>query len=118
MGQTTMRLVHWAPRVCGVLMAAFLALFALDAFDGRSFVAALPYFAVHLIPTFIVLAIVAVAWRVEWFGGAAFLAVALAYALMVNWRMDWVAGVSGPLLVISGLFFASWRQTLAATRTP
>jgi hypothetical protein len=118
MGNTTRQFVRWAPRVCGLLMAAFLALFALDAFDGRSFLAALPYFAVHLVPTFIVLAIVAVAWRAEWFGSAAFLAVALAYALMVNWRMDWVAGISGPLLLISVLFFASWRQRLATVRTP
>jgi hypothetical protein len=118
MGRTTEKVVRWAPRVCGLLMAAFLALFALDAFDGRSFVTGLPAFAIHLIPTYIVLAIVAVAWRAEWFGGAAFLAVAVAYGMMVGWRMDGVAGISGPLLLVSGLFFVSWRHHLTATRTP
>jgi hypothetical protein len=110
--------VRWAPRVCGLLMAGFLALFAVDAFDGRSFVAGLQAFAVHLIPTYIVLAIVAVAWRAEWFGAAAFLAVAVAYGMMVGWRLDWMAAVSGPLLLVSALFFVSWRHHLTPTRTP
>ena len=109
MGTTTEQFLRWAPRVCGLLMAAFLALFALDAFDGRSFAAGLWAFAVHLVPTYIVLAIVAVAWKAEWFGAAAFLAVAIAYGMMVDWRMDWVAGISGPLALVGVLFLVSWR---------
>jgi hypothetical protein len=118
MGKTTEQVVRWAPRVCGLLMAAFLALFALDAFNGQSFAAGLLGFAIHLVPTYIVLAIVAVAWRTEWFGAAAFLAVAVAYGMMVGWRLNWMAAVSGPLLLVSALFFVSWRHHLTPTRTP
>ncbi|CAN5535148.1 hypothetical protein BH23ACI1_BH23ACI1_29080 [soil metagenome] len=100
MDVTTAQVVLWAPRLAGILLAAFLAVFALDG--------------AHLAPALMVLAIVAVAWRAEWFGAAAFLAVALGYALMVNWRLDWMAVISGPLVVVSVLFLASWRQRLAA----
>ena len=41
-------LLIWTPRVLGVLVCAFLSLFALDAFSGgRSFAEALPDFLIH-----------------------------------------------------------------------
>lgn len=110
MTRTWATLVMWAPRVAGLLMAAFLAIFALDAFEGRSVLAAIPAFAIHLIPSFLVLAVVAIAWKFEWVGAAAFLALAALYAVMVHGRIDWVAAISGPLVVIGVLFLASWRQ--------
>jgi hypothetical protein len=114
MNVTMAQVVRWAPRVAGILLAAFLSAFALDAFEGRSFVSGLPHFGIHLAPALMVLAIVAVAWRAEWFGAAAFLAAALGYALMVNWRLDWMAVISGPLVAVSVLFIASWRQRLVS----
>jgi hypothetical protein len=108
--KTSAALLLWAPRVTGILMAAFLGLFALDAFDGRSFLAALPAFAIHLIPSFLVLAVVAIAWKAEWIGAVAFLGLAVLYAVMVRGRIDWVALISGPLVIIGVLFLASWRH--------
>ena len=111
----------WAPRAGGIVVAAFLALFALDAFDGRPLMAALPEFAIHLIPSFLVLAAVALAWRLEWVGGVAFLGLALVYAVMVRGRTDWIAVISGPLLVVGLLYLAAWRRHGAvrgARRTP
>lgn len=99
----------WAPRIAGILVALFLGLFALDAFDGRSFLGGLGPFAIHLIPTYIVLALVALSWRFEWVGAAAFFILALAYAVMVRWRLDWVAAISGPLMIVGVLFLLSWR---------
>ena len=43
-------LLFWAPRVIGIGATLFLALFALDAFDGPSLWAVLPEFAMHLVP--------------------------------------------------------------------
>lgn len=105
------RLAYWAPRALGLLSSAFLALFALDAFSGRSFREGLPGFAVHLIPAFALLALVAVAWRYERLGAAVFFLLALGYALMVGWRLDWVAAISGPLIVVGLLFLVSWSQS-------
>ena len=94
----------WAPRVAGVAVSLFLALFALDAFDGGPLTETVPAFLVHLLPTAIVGAAVAVAWRHPWFGAAAFGALALGYAAMVPSRPDWILIVGGPLAVTAALF--------------
>lgn len=100
----------WLPRISGILVAGFLALFALDAFNDTSFVAALPEFAIHLIPSLLVLTVVAIAWRFEWIGAVAFVGLAALYATMARGRLDWIVAISGPLLVVAALFLASWRQ--------
>jgi len=110
MTQTSQMLLFWGPRIAGLIVAGFLALLALDAFNEGSFVAALPAFAIHLLPSLVVLTAVAVAWKSEWIGAAAFIALAVIYAVMVRGRVDWMAAISGPLLVVGLLFVASWRQ--------
>ncbi len=109
MTRTTATLLLWIPRIAGILLAALLGIFALDAFDGRSFVEGLPAFAIHLIPSYVVLVVVAIAWRFEWIGTVAFLGLAVLYAVMVRWRMDWVAIISGSLIVVGVLFLVSWH---------
>ncbi len=110
MKTTSTALLLWAPRVGGILVAAFLGLFALDAFDGRPVIAALPAFAVHLLPSLLVLAVVAAAWKVEWIGAVAFLALAVLYAVLVHGRLDWIAVISGPLVTVAVLFLVSWGR--------
>jgi hypothetical protein len=108
---STQNLLLWAPRIAGLLVAAFLALFALDAFNETgSFVGALPAFAIHLIPSLLVLMVVAIAWRFEWIGAIAFIALAVLYAVMARGRLDWIAVISGPLVLVGVLFLVSWRQ--------
>ena len=106
----------WGPRVAGLALAVFLGLFALDAFDGRSFVEALPAFAIHLIPSLLVLAVVAIAWRLEWIGGIGFISLAVLYAVRVHGRVDWIAAISGPLVLVGVLFLVSWRYHAAVHR--
>src|SRR5262245_50321223 len=96
--------LFWTPRIAGILVAGFLALFALDAFNRTSFVAALPEFAIHLIPSLLVLTVVAIAWRFEWIGAIAFVGLAALYAAMDGGRPDWILAISGPLLVVGALF--------------
>jgi hypothetical protein len=110
MNRTSAALLLWAPRIAGILVAAFLGLFALDAFDGRSFVAALPEFALHLVPSLLVLAVVAAAWKFEWIGAVAFFGLAVLYAVMVRGRLDWIAVISGPLAIVAVLFLVSWSR--------
>ena len=103
--------VLWAPRILGILVALFLGLFALDAFDGmRSVVEALPGFAIHASPAVALLLIVAVSWRWEWVGGVACTALALLYAAVTLPRLDWILIVAGPLLMVGVLFLVSWRH--------
>jgi hypothetical protein len=114
MTTSTASVLLWAPRVAGVAVALFLALFALDAFDGRPLLEAVPGFLIHLAPAGIVLAIVLLAWRLPLVGAAAFPLLALGYAMMVRWRLDWVAVIGGPLVAVGLLFLASWRFRAAA----
>jgi len=105
------KILLWGPRIAGLLVAAFLALFALDAFnESSSFVAALPAFAIHLMPSLLVLAVVVIAWRFEWIGAIAFIALAILYAMMVRGRLDWIVAISGPLALVGVLFLVSWRR--------
>ncbi len=103
------------PRIAGLVFAGFLTLFALDVFIRSPFVAALPAFAIHLIPSLIVLTVVAIAWRFDWIGAASFIALAVVYAVIVGGRVDWIAAISGPLVIIGLLFLASWRYRARPT---
>ena len=100
-------LITWGPRVIGVAVTGFAALFALDAFDGRPIVEVLPGFAMHLIPAALVGLVVAVAWRFPWVGALAFAGLAVTYAAMVPRRPDWILIISGPLLLTAVLFALS-----------
>ena len=110
MTNTSQTLLLWGPRIAGLLIAGFLAIFALDAFNEGSFVAALPAFAIHLIPSLLVLTVVAVAWKFEWIGAIAFIGLAVLYAMMVRGRLDWIVSISGPLMLVGVLFLVSWRH--------
>jgi hypothetical protein len=104
-------LLLWSPRILGIALSVFLGLFALDAFEpGKPLMRALTDFAIHLVPAALVLAIVALSWRHEWFGGVAFILLAAAYAVMVRFRLDWILVISGPLLTVGVMFLWSWRH--------
>jgi hypothetical protein len=109
MTTTGAAVVLWAPRIAGIAVSLFLALFALDAFNGKSFFEALPEFVIHLAPAFLVLAVVALAWRAPLIGAAACLMGAVGYGMMVHWRLDWMAVIAGPLVVVGVLFLLSWQ---------
>lgn len=99
----------WTPRIAGIALALFLSLFAFDAFEeGKSVAQAVPAFAMHLIPSFAVLAAVALSWRFPLAGAVVFTGLALAYAISVHWRLDWIAVIATPLVIIALLFAASW----------
>ena len=107
----------WAPRIVGILVCVFLGLFALDAFeDGMTVSQALPGFFVHLAPTAVLLAVVALSWRWEWIGGLAFTGLAAAYAYVARNHVSWIVTVSGPLLLTGILFFWSWLGRLRRQR--
>ena len=105
------RLLLWGPRILGVLVSMFVGLFALDAFNqGTPFLQALPGFFIHMLPAFILLALVSASWRREWIGGVGFIALAVAYSMMARGHVDWMLAISGPLLVVGTLFLWSWRH--------
>lgn len=96
----------WGARVLGLAVAAFLALFALDAFDTGLSVGALAGFGVHLLPALVVGLVAGAGWRYPWVGAIGFGLLAAAYAAMVPTRPDWILLISGPLALVAVLFAA------------
>ncbi len=102
----------WTPRVISIGFVLFLSLFALDAFSGGPWWAMLGAFLIHLIPSFLLLGAVAIAWRHEWFGALVFLCFAAGYVAMVGldrpW--SWYVGISAPSALVGALYLVSWFQ--------
>jgi hypothetical protein len=103
--------LFWTPRILTILFILFLGLFALDAFEGdQSLIKKLGGFIIHLIPNFVLILILIVAWKHEWVGTLAFALVGIAYIIMF-WGRFPVATyliISGPLFVIAVLFWLNW----------
>ena len=111
MTTTTRRVLFWTPRVLGILYAVFLSLFALDVFDaGYGFWQAIAALLIHLIPVYIVIAALVLAWRWEWLGAIGFSALAIFYVAWAWGRFPLVAylSISGPLFLIAILFLLNW----------
>jgi len=105
------RLLYWTPRILCVLFAAFISIFALDVFDGNhglwNTILAL---LMHLIPTGIILVMLAISWRWEWVGGILFPALGVCYLIMTHGRFPWSTYlvISGPLFLVGALFLLNW----------
>jgi hypothetical protein len=89
----------------------FLSLFALDVFsEGYGFWEAILALLIHLIPVYIVVIALGIAWRWEWVGAILFIALALFYLVWSWGRFHWSAYlvISGPLVLLSILFLFNW----------
>jgi hypothetical protein len=71
--KTSIKVFHWLPRIICILAILFVSLFAADAFaPGLTIWQQLGDFFMHLIPSFILLALLVVAWKWELIGGIFF----------------------------------------------
>jgi hypothetical protein len=117
------RLLFWTPRILCLLFAAFISIFAADVFgQGYGFWQTVLALLMHLIPTWIVLIVLAISWRREWVGGVLFIALGVLYLIMSWGRLHWSAYlcISGPLLLVGTLFFLNWlyRKELRTSSGP
>ena len=112
MNTPSKRLLFWTPRAICIAFAIFLSMFALDVFsEGYGFGKTVVALLIHLVPVYIVLAVLAISWRWEWIGAAGFAGLAIWYAKRV-WRHhpDWVVTIAGPMLLIAVLFLFNWMK--------
>ena len=64
----------WFPRVLTIVFILFLALFAFDVFDGQyGFWGTVLAFLIHLVPNFILTALLILAWKKPRIGGWVFI---------------------------------------------
>ncbi len=87
MTSTTRKILYWSPRLLGILYAVFISLFALDVWGtGAGFWPELAAFIVHLLPTFLILAALVIAWDQPRLGGILFLLLATGFGLYFGWN--------------------------------
>ncbi len=113
---------YWAPRVLGILSILFVSIFALDAFDPElSLRAQILGFLIHLIPSFILALLLAIAWKWERIGGIIFTLIGCAFTPIIflhNYRMNDSVGMSliiiltitVPFILVGVLFLLSHHQ--------
>ena len=112
-------LIHWIPRILCILSILFVSLFAFDSFEpGRTIWQQLGAFAIHLIPSFILLALLIVAWNWEYVGGIIFVLIGLGFSPFIfshNYAMNhsvWMSlsvilVITFPFVVVGILFVIS-----------
>jgi hypothetical protein len=103
--------LFWAPRGLVILQAAFISIFALDVFgEGYTFWQTVLALFMHLLPTFAVLIVLAIAWRWEWIGAVLLAGLGIFYIFSIGIKIHWSASliIAGPLFLAGGLFLANW----------
>jgi len=90
--KTSTKVLHWLPRIMCILAILFVSLFALDAFSPElTFWQQIGAFLIHLIPSFILLVLLLVAWKWELIGGIIFTIIGLGLSPVVfmhNFKMN------------------------------
>jgi hypothetical protein len=106
MSTTSRKILRWVPRALGVAYAVFISLFAFDVWGmGSGFWEELAGFLIHLMPTYVVVIALIIAWRWPWAGGALFIGLAGGFSLVFGWREVGVLLTMALPLVLIGLLF-------------
>jgi len=118
--KTSNSLFYWLPRIICILAILFVSMFALDAFaPGLTIWQQLGDFFIHLIPSFVLLAFLIVAWKWELYGGIIFTIIGLGlspFIFMLNQNRNHfsigaslgvVLMITFPFVVVGILFIIS-----------
>lgn len=119
MNSSLYRFLHWTPRFLGILFILFISLFALDVFaEGYAWWEQLLGLLVHLIPSFVLVAALVIAWLRPGLGGLLFLAVAFGFVVRYNLLSNWVTAlmIAGPPLLVGALFLVDWQAQRSRTK--
>jgi len=101
--------LNWIPRILCILFAIGISLFALDAFENNEgFWKTLLALLIHLIPAFIVIAVLALSWRWPWVGGVSYVLLGIAYLIWSSRSGRGSAIIYIPLFSIGILFLINW----------
>ncbi len=99
------RILYWSPRVLGILSILFVSVFALDVFESGVPLSAIAVgLFMHLLPSFFLAGLLALAWKFELVGGAAFVMIALLPFFMLENSLSVNAILSAPFLATGILF--------------
>ena len=112
---------YWLPRIICILAILFISMFAADAFEpGLTIWQQLGAFFMHLIPSFILLVILILAWYKELLGGIIFIIIGLVLTPFIfnhNYKMNesvWMSlgiimTITFPFILVGILFIVSHK---------
>lgn len=119
--RTSIKIFHWLPRIICILAILFISMFALDAFDPQKTIwQQIGHFLMHLVPSFILIILLIIAWKKELTGGIIFTIIGLGFSPLIfmhNYSMNqsiWMSSIavlltSIPFAVVGILFILSHR---------
>ncbi len=71
--KNSVKIIHWVPRVLCIIAVIFISMFAFDSFSpDRTFLQNIGSLLMHLLPSFVLIAILILAWKWELAGGILF----------------------------------------------
>lgn len=120
--KTSIKILHWTPRIICILAILFVSLFALDSFaPDLTIWQQIGAFLIHLIPSFVLIILLAVAWKWEFIGGILFTIIGLGFSPVIFWlnyKMNqsvWtslgiILLITMPFVVAGILFIASHNK--------
>jgi len=117
--KTSLKILQWSPRILCIMAILFVSLFALDSFDPRlSLLQQIGEFLIHLIPSFVLLACLIVAWKWELIGGIILASIGIGFSPFIyqlNYNRIHDVGmclvillmITFPFIVVGALFIMS-----------
>jgi len=117
--KNSIKVFHWLPRIICMLAILFVSLFAADAFAPELTIwQQIGAFIIHLIPSFILIVFLIVAWKWEYIGGIIFIIIGLGLSplvFLVNYKMNhsiWMSlgiilSITIPFVIVGALFIVS-----------
>ncbi|MDZ7615225.1 MAG: hypothetical protein U5K51_17130 [Flavobacteriaceae bacterium] len=116
------KIFYWLPRGLCIAAILFVSMFALDAFSpGLTIWQQIGAFLIHLIPSFILAALLALAWKWEFLGGILFLIIGIVFTPIIfqhNYRMNhsvWMSLyiillITVPFILVGILFLTDYKK--------
>lgn len=99
------KLIRYLPRLIATAAILFISLFALDAFrPDKPWFDAFIEFAIHLMPSIVLLVVLLIAWRYERLGGTLFILAGFAPFFLLSGALLSHLIIGGPF-IIAGLSF-------------
>jgi len=93
-----MKIFFWLPRLLAILFIGLISLFAFDVFEGESPLwEKILGFLIHLTPTYVLLALLFIAWRWPLTGGILFILAGASY-IFFSREQHWSA-----YLIVTGI---------------
>ena len=106
---TKEKVLYWLPRLLCIGAILFVSMFALDAFQpGMPLLQQIGGFLIHMIPSFVLFAVLLVAWKWELVGGVVITLIGLGFSpfvYLLNFNRTHSVGVSLSIILMINLPF-------------